>query len=311
MIARYLWKTQWTWPFESAWSILEKFKYANAATNDIFKTALNMKSTATSMQACNNLWIYRKAVVDMEKFIDFFDIPKEHFSPLDSLRNNDLYSLVKENLYYCPICMRVGYHSYLFQLSFIYKCPFHNVDLVEAKFDGKPISYCIELKQSEAYSTMQDKTNSPAMKYFKIKNARELIDGIWDNSTIQKRMLTQSITDTQIIFFSPYANTISSMNISVQKSTDTLLNGLFFSTSNVKMIPYLTVTEEQCERAFTLIQNTARDWYEEKDLLFHKSDMEGWYIYSVIYKLLTTVYDYPKFNEVLICRCRVLFMTLI
>ena len=54
-MARYLWKPQWTWPYESIWSILEKFKYANAATNDIFKAALNTKSTSTSMQTCNDL----------------------------------------------------------------------------------------------------------------------------------------------------------------------------------------------------------------------------------------------------------------
>lgn len=74
---------------------------------------------------------------------------------------------------------------------------------------------------------------------------------------------------------------------------------MFFRTSKDKIVLCITITENQCERASDSIQNTARNWHEEKALLFHKSDMKEWYIYSLIHKLLTKVNDYPKFNKVL------------
>lgn len=131
----YVWKSEWIWPYESIWSIIEKFKYANSLCNsDIYKL---VRARAPR----NTFYIYSSMyasinTVEKTAFIeligdDIFTITanqlKELMGPLYNICDIRKYML--QEWRYCPKCIKSGYHSMYHQLSFFDRCIFHDIKL--------------------------------------------------------------------------------------------------------------------------------------------------------------------------------------
>lgn len=80
----YIWEPDWCWPYESAWSIIEKFKSANAVTNDAFKRIFGLRSTSPEWNMIQGLYIYRRSNLNENEFMKFFQIRNTHFSNISS-----------------------------------------------------------------------------------------------------------------------------------------------------------------------------------------------------------------------------------
>lgn len=85
----YLWKKEWCWPYESAWSILEKFKYANTISNDSIQFAISLRTSTLTMIFIEKLYIYRQSKLAEDDFLRFFQISPNHFDVLDVFKGND------------------------------------------------------------------------------------------------------------------------------------------------------------------------------------------------------------------------------
>lgn len=180
---------------------MEKFKYANAVTNASFKKIFGLRSTSTEWNVIQSLYIYRRSNLNENDFFKFFQLKDNHFSYLDIFSNNDFAQVFHKELHYCPKCMKLGYHSYLHQLSFADSCLFHDEQLLSLRYKDKAVSYSIDFTSTEAYCTMQAKEKQPAERYIEILPLKELIDGIWQ---ITPDIIKIDVPPVQkIIFFNP------------------------------------------------------------------------------------------------------------
>jgi hypothetical protein len=106
----FTWKKAWVQPYESILSISEKFKFFNQVSD------ITEKSMAPFWEEILGDSIENKKA-------------KEDLSiPILGRRllNNFCYPKVRV----CPICIKIGYHSYLHQFTLISKCPFHSIELI-------------------------------------------------------------------------------------------------------------------------------------------------------------------------------------
>lgn len=101
-----LWDDEWVLPYESMWSIRQKFKYMNGYTKEIMKEddsdayPKNLYSTYSNT-LCND---------------------RRYSQNIAFWKKNNMYS---EHLRICPQCLKNGYHSDLHQLSFFDNCFLH------------------------------------------------------------------------------------------------------------------------------------------------------------------------------------------
>lgn len=287
MKKRYVWKSEWCWPYESAWSMIEKFKYANAVTNNMFKSLIELRSSTSSWIPSEELYIFRRSNFSIEKFYNLFGINRKHFSFLDVFYGNDLSQLLHNDIYYCPKCMKFGYHSYFHQLKFINTCPFHNQPLIHAKFNESYVPYSIDTIEVEAYSRMQDRETKSADKYVNVLPARELIDGIWD--TYPKDININKPIYTAIRFFNP-STELSEHFLSMKDFTFETVKKLFFNESN-NIEPIMRISEDDCKLRYTELLAKVKKW--EKSVYYNllNDELEQWYIASIIDELKNDVDD--------------------
>ncbi|MBP1931984.1 hypothetical protein [Ammoniphilus resinae] len=145
---RYTWKNHWVAKYESAWSVLEKFKYANELLNNVHLNILFGKdeilhkySQKGRPRRLKNLVAFRD-LITLDGFSDdkFFSILGvrlktdsqniiKYFSSL-SHANKGFKDLFRPNLTYCPECIKFGYHSIFHQIHLIQCCPFHELSLL-------------------------------------------------------------------------------------------------------------------------------------------------------------------------------------
>lgn len=106
----FTWKKSWIQPYESLLSISERFKFCNQVSNITEKSMAPFWEEILGESIEN-----RKAKEDLS--IPIFG---------RRILNNFCYPKVRV----CPICIKIGYHSYLHQFTLISKCPFHSVELI-------------------------------------------------------------------------------------------------------------------------------------------------------------------------------------
>ncbi|WP_188455564.1 hypothetical protein [Virgibacillus oceani] len=132
----YTWNKEWITEYESPWSILKKFQYANClSTNNIYDI-LGRKNGKIYRD------LYTLSGFDdhlLEKALQF-PLKKENnaflidiLEPLmDSKELEQGYLrlyFMRDFFTFCPVCISNTYHSLLHQFIFIHKCPFHPVPL--------------------------------------------------------------------------------------------------------------------------------------------------------------------------------------
>ena len=124
--SNYIWKQEFVMPYESMWSIYEKFKYINVITNtevgkiNIFKNYTTRKSEKLYIE----MFEIKNSDEELAKIFGV-DI-KQHFSFMELFLWNRIEEYIDYNLKICPICMKKGYHSYIHQLAWQKKCFIHS-----------------------------------------------------------------------------------------------------------------------------------------------------------------------------------------
>lgn len=169
---QFNWNIKWIIPFESPWSILEKFKYANvASTNDVFQIFGVEKTKKKSY----NWGKIERNLITMDSLNEFTlseilgtDIKNNFLNDLEQvlgfLPNKYAHkTYINPNLTYCPDCMNNGFHCIFHQLSLFTHCPYHNKLL---------ISHC-EVCHNVIPYALNDKWGS---KPFKCKCGHSLIN---------------------------------------------------------------------------------------------------------------------------------------
>lgn len=135
------WKKDWIQPYESIWGIIEKFRYANKLqTIDVIRFFANKelrkkRNINPTVKAYRNL-IY-VSCFDSEKSkeilgLDLCEYNEKMINQLlgpvsNSITRREKY--FRENLTFCPICIKKGYHSFFHQIKLFNRCVYHNVSL--------------------------------------------------------------------------------------------------------------------------------------------------------------------------------------
>ncbi|MFD2085905.1 hypothetical protein [Brevibacillus brevis] len=130
----YTWRKNWIRPYESSWSILEKFKFANTLTaREVLKIlgTDRVKSLKAGIGSCHRNLITLSGF-DSHTVQDVlgFDMVSFHqkiinqlLSPL--LERHRTTFFLREDLAICEACLKTGYHSIFHQWRFLHYCPFH------------------------------------------------------------------------------------------------------------------------------------------------------------------------------------------
>jgi hypothetical protein len=141
----FVWRTNWISPYESLWGIFEKFKYANNATvKDIYglfgtNYVRNLKSHTIGRSRRNCI---RPSGLDDDLIENTFmqSVIKKNTQYVDRIsgvlpwRPSRRYSFIRNELYICPECIKVGLHSLFHQFKLLHECPYHlplNIDIEE------------------------------------------------------------------------------------------------------------------------------------------------------------------------------------
>lgn len=124
------WNPLWLNPFESAWSIIEKIKYANAissrdfvgefGTRDSNGRLINQRNSLLKFNGVDLNLLNQSSGTNFNKHLEYyFDKMIGMFAHLDTNL------LLRKQFTYCEECLSRGYHSLLHQFIFIDKCPYH------------------------------------------------------------------------------------------------------------------------------------------------------------------------------------------
>ncbi|WP_312371408.1 hypothetical protein [Lachnoclostridium sp.] len=160
----YTWNTNWVNPYESPWSIINKFMFANQihgidAARELTTTQLreidNYRAKyihtgiVSNYQFKDNTWcIGDKSIVDygMENIKNLLK-PLLSFQNRFIRSNNICSTVIKKTLNYCPECMKYGYHYIFHQFTFLDRCLVHNKKLISTcPICNEEIPYAIEFQ---------------------------------------------------------------------------------------------------------------------------------------------------------------------
>ena len=284
----YLWEPAWCWPYESAWSLVEKFKYANAVTNNAFKELFNLRYAVQNWSIIvHELYIYRSSRFDVDKFFRFFQIKDDHFSYLSVIENNEFAQVFRKEIHYCPSCMKLGYHSYLHQLTFAVSCPFHGEQLICLLYNGKAVPYSLNYISTEAYSVMRARERQPAERYVDVLPSKYLIDGIWQVTPDYIKIDTRQFD--KIIFFSPSTESSRPARPAkpVKHSTLRLVDSLY--TEKRDYIPVFSVDSKSCDSKYNELLTRCETWFRIRYHAFHRNWLKFWFIAILIEELIQDI----------------------
>lgn len=140
------WDSAWILPYESDWSINEKFLYLNGYTHKLTNYAKGdprkeMCADGREVTAAYryNLWMITSSDED--------DIDK----------SSCYYQLYSNTVRYCPECLNSGYHTEMHQLKFSAECPIHHVHYSDSNVKICRKSYA----DMPAYQQLSDNIKDP------------------------------------------------------------------------------------------------------------------------------------------------------
>jgi hypothetical protein len=138
---RYTWRKDWISPYESLWSIFEKFKYANCATvrniYDLLGTdyVRNLKSDTIGRphRDCIHPTGLDDDLVESAFMEPILKINSQNIDRLvGTLSNhsfNPRFSYLRDELFFCSECIKIGLHSLFHQFKSLNECPYHQIRL--------------------------------------------------------------------------------------------------------------------------------------------------------------------------------------
>lgn len=137
------WRNEWIISkYESPWGVLQKFKYANSANHkDIFYLLGSEKARLRSSwpkSDCNLITLNGLDSNSLKSILgsDIKSINEKNINEIIGIffdANRHIKSFVKNTLYYCPECIKIGFHSVFHQFSFLDKCAYHKNVLLESE----------------------------------------------------------------------------------------------------------------------------------------------------------------------------------
>lgn len=140
-MSSYCWRPEWILPFESPWSVIEKFKYANNVNSrEVLKLVgtQHVKNIRAAIGHCHRDLITlagfdEDSVLNVIKF-NLTTVNKELLQKIKAPlpERYTLKQLFRQYLAYCEKCMSTGFHSILHQFKLLHHCPFHQTPLVKA-----------------------------------------------------------------------------------------------------------------------------------------------------------------------------------
>lgn len=123
------WSNNWISNNDSLWSILAKFKIANVVDSNFIKNEY-VKSTTSVLN--DYLAVFLPYNFDYKALSEQLGFNLIHYFEdqinclgISNVNLSAIKQLFVENLRYCPLCMKSGFHSNLYQLKNITFCPFH------------------------------------------------------------------------------------------------------------------------------------------------------------------------------------------
>ncbi len=181
------WREEWISEYESPWGIIEKFRYANAfSVDNIFDilgadNTKNKKIKSWSQKERDLITLYGLSKSQVKSVLGF-DMHnsnryyhEKNFGIDISLKHMKKY--LRDTVFYCPECFKIGYHSIWFQNTMVKKCPFHNIPLQEK---------CPVCNKSIPYEIDKGNAREPfkcfcGYSYFNDSNQRIFSD-IWEEN---------------------------------------------------------------------------------------------------------------------------------
>lgn len=213
---KYTWKNEWIHPYESIYSIIEKFKAANVFTSSEMSKILNMPpSVYTAKTHFNKEFNVFRNVAFSLSYTN--NISEDNI--LDIFTNVEKFLDIK--IKYCPTCIKQGYHSVLHQLTFLDKCPIHNDDLV----------YLCECRSSYliTYKSKLPAYHCKCGKSLPVPKIEECIMNLWRKKFQFPNILHSNIKYIKIIDYFNYPNRDLGMDgIKLNEKLKKVLVDLFF-----------------------------------------------------------------------------------
>lgn len=135
----FTWNSTWILPYESGWSIFEKFKQANVinsrellkefGTSSVVKLKGDIigrrRRDLLNLEGFNHQYLEKTLGVDIYKHTQYYLM---NMVGMFSSKTKFRY-LIREVFTYCTECLRRGYHSLLHQFQFVDRCPYHMSEL--------------------------------------------------------------------------------------------------------------------------------------------------------------------------------------
>jgi hypothetical protein len=134
------WSNEWVHPYESSWSIIEKFKTANQIDSQDFKNIFGLKNfklpkNIQNKSSFENTNLYSLSRFDDQKIVDVFGMSiKEHEEDNIKVITSKLptdNNYFRQYLAYCPECIDMNFHCIFHQFSFLQYCPYHLIPLIK------------------------------------------------------------------------------------------------------------------------------------------------------------------------------------
>lgn len=151
------WNPKWVLPFESAWSIIEKYKAANRISSTDFLDAYALAEYKNKRGFVSKSYreLYSFKAMNQEEFtreigVSILDYQSDAINQIGSrLPSGTNIQYFRDYLAYCPVCIQNGFHSVLHQFSLLHHCPYHQVDLQKGCQDcGERIPYEISTRKT-------------------------------------------------------------------------------------------------------------------------------------------------------------------
>lgn len=126
----FCWRPYWSSRFESLWSLLRKFAYLNAINHYEIRKLFKRDEVSQEVhwRWCLRADLRHFGALDPSKLSVIFGVGDNDLAEATVLRYVKEYeagTLTSEFLRFCPTCIYRGFHSPLYQLLFLTKCPMH------------------------------------------------------------------------------------------------------------------------------------------------------------------------------------------
>ena len=231
--------------------------------------------------------MYRYNRFDENKISDFFALDDSHFTPLYRLRFNKIELFLNEEIYYCPICMNFGYHSYFHQLKFMIKCIFHNTKLIKAVDENQRTAlYCLSSLEYEAYKNGSNKNTRSIKKYLEVPSASHLIVNEYENYH-PDIVLMESKYDI-IRFFDPLSQ---QMREQIKDSTYSFMYKAFCN-EKIDKKEVINITVYECEQFYNKLCSTVQDYCLENYLDYNENSIQEWFLCDILQNYIITIDDF-------------------